>query len=337
MVIHFESSGNFTSGIPSYRALISKRARVTIQLNESKISFQSDIDKIRYEVKLSNIKGFYIKSRNRIPVIELIDIKDNCYAFFPLLNRDSYHSNSRRLSEDLFRHITRLYAKNELPILFESKGAFWEGIPNMNDWKSTLNKGIILLTENFVSFKPFKEDYLKQINILEVKEIIGQSKSADLFIKIVTKNNRAFSLLFIKKRLNHLIRDKIKTVKFLELLNQVLTYKDSEKIRLMELEKRRTEKIKSMIKVSNRIKLDMMRNALEMDEKSFADKIFKWAKKFNFVIDGEYLIVTHENINEFLLSLKDDDHIVKITCPFCNNLLDAAVLICPFCGQEIKS
>ncbi|MFW9772479.1 MAG: zinc ribbon domain-containing protein [Promethearchaeota archaeon] len=336
MVIHFESSGNFTSGIPSFRALISKRARVKIQLTENKISFQSEIDKIRYEVKLSDIKEFYIKKRNTIPVIELIDTQENYYTFFPLLNRHNIRSNSKRFSEDLFRQITRLYVKNEMPILFESKGAFWEGTPTADHWKSNLNKGIILLTENSFSFKPFKEGYLKQIKIFDIKEVIGPSESLDLFTKLITTKNQAFSFLFIRKHLKRITKDKIKTDKFLKLLSQVLIYKDSERIHMIELEKKRIEKLKSMIKVSNRIKLDMMRSALEMDEKTFANKIFKWAKKFDFVIDGEYLIVTNENINAFILSLNNNDISEKIKCPYCNNSLDTEVLICPYCGKEIK-
>ncbi|MFW9772424.1 MAG: zinc ribbon domain-containing protein [Candidatus Thorarchaeota archaeon] len=307
-----------------------------IQLTENKISFQSEIDKIRYEVKLSDIKEFYIKKRNRIPVIELIDSQENYYTFFPLLNRHKIRSSSKRFSEDLFRQITRLYVKNETPILFESKGAFWEGTPTIDDWKSNLNKGIILLTENFFCFKPFKEGYLKQIKIFDIKEVIGQSQSLDLFTKLITTRNQAFSFLFLKKRLKRITKDKVKADKFLELLNQVLIYKDSEKIRMIELEKERIEKVKSMIKVSNKIKLDMMRNVLEMDGKTFADKIFKWAKKFDFVIDGEYLIVNNENVNEFILSLRNNDTLEKMRCPYCNNPLDPEVLICPYCGKEIK-
>jgi len=338
MVIHFESPGNFNSGIPSFRALISKKGRVNIQVDENKISFQSEIDKIRYEVKLSNIKGYYVRKRNRISIIELKDFQENFYTFFPLLNKYNYRSNSKRLTEDLFRHITRLYIKNEMPILFEAKGAFWEGDPSLSNWKSNLNKGLIFLTENFLSFKPFREENLYQIKILDIKEVLGESKDLDLFIKVITNQDKAFSFLIFKKRLKFFTRDKIKTDRFLELLRQVRIYKSSEQVRLFELEKKRIEKIKSMIRVSNRIKLEMMRVALEMDEKNFADKVFEWAKKFDFVIDGKYLIVNDEKVNDFILSLRvnEMDDTYKVMCPFCENIIEAEVLICPYCGKEIK-
>ena len=338
MVLLFESFGNFNSGIPTFRALISKRAKVTIQLTDTKLSFQSDIDKILYEVKLSEIKGYYINKRYRIPVIELINSQGNIYTFFPRLMKDSSRSYSKSLTEDLFRHITRLYIKNKMPILFETKGAFWEGSPPTLNWKLNLRKGIILLTENRISFKPLKEEYINQLKILNVKEVVEELKSSNAFIKLITKDNKTFTLLPLKKRMKYLIRDKHKAEKLLELLNQVKMYKDSEQIRLTELEKERIEKINSMVEVSDRIKLDMMRTALEMDEKTFTDKIFEWAKKFEFVIDGKYLIVNRDYINEFILSLRinEMDKINKIKCSYCENLVDIPAKICPYCGKEIK-
>ncbi|MHA2429592.1 MAG: zinc ribbon domain-containing protein [Promethearchaeota archaeon] len=338
MVLHFESFGNFNSGIPTFRALISKRARVTIQLTEAKLSFQSDIDKILYEVKLSEIQGYHINKRYRIPVIELLNSQGNVYTFFPRLIKDSSRSYSKSLTEDLFRKITRLYIKNNVPIIFETRGAFWEGSPPTLNWKLNLMKGIILLTENRITFKPLKQEYINQLKILNVKEIVEELKSSNTFIKLTTKDDKTFTLLPLKKRMKHLIRDKHKAEKLLELLNQVKMYKDSEQIRLTELEKERIEKIKSMVDVSNRIKLDMMRTALEMDEKTFTDKVFEWAKKFEFVIDGKYLIVNPDYINEFMLSLRinEMDNIDKIKCSYCENLVDIPAKICPYCGKDIK-
>ncbi len=338
MVLHFESFGNFNSGIPTFRALTSKRARVTIQLTETKLSFRSEIDKILYEVKLSEIEGFQISKRYRIPVIELINSHENTYTFFPRLVKDNSRSYSRNLTENLFRHITRLFIKNEMPILFETKGAFWEGSPPTINWKLNLKKGIILLTENRISFKPLKENYLSQLKVLDVKEVLEEKKSSNAFIKLITKDDKTYTLLPLKRRMKYLIRDKHKAEKLLELLNQVKIYKDSEQIRLTELEKERIKKINSMIEVSDRIKLDMMRTALGMDEKTFTDKVFEWAKKFEFIIDGKYLIVNRNYINEFILSLRmnEIDNIDKIKCSFCESLVDLPAKICPYCGKEIK-
>ena len=43
-----------------------------------------------------------------------------------------------------------------------------------------------------------------------------------------------------------------------------------------------------------------MRDALKMDEKTFSVKIFEWAHQFNFVINGDYLIVNPEKVDDFI-------------------------------------
>ncbi len=65
-------------------------------------------------------------------------------------------------------------------------------------------------------------------------------------------------------------------------------------------EKEILEKVRKALNVSARIKLDMMREFLEMDEMTFNKKIFDWASEFEFQIDGEYLIVNKEKISDFI-------------------------------------
>lgn len=68
-------------------------------------------------------------------------------------------------------------------------------------------------------------------------------------------------------------------------------------------EKERLEKIKEMMEVSTRINLDMMRDVLDMDKKTFNNKIFEWAKEFSFIIDGDYLNINKETISDFIYAL----------------------------------
>jgi hypothetical protein len=63
------------------------------------------------------------------------------------------------------------------------------------------------------------------------------------------------------------------------------------------------EKLKEMLEVSNRINLDMMRKVLRIDEDQFNDKIFAWAKEFQFKIDGDFIIIDKDAISDFLNAL----------------------------------
>ena len=58
-----------------------------------------------------------------------------------------------------------------------------------------------------------------------------------------------------------------------------------------------------MMEVSTRINLDRMQNVLNMDKKTFDNKIFEWARDFNFTIDGDNLIINKETVSDFIDAL----------------------------------
>ena len=60
------------------------------------------------------------------------------------------------------------------------------------------------------------------------------------------------------------------------------------------------QKLQKILQVSDRIEIEQMRKSLGMDEFSFYDKIYDWAAEYNFIIDGDYLIVKKDTISDFL-------------------------------------
>jgi hypothetical protein len=137
-----------------------------------------------------------------------------------------------------------------------------------------------------------------------------------------------------------IFHDKSKTEKFYNLINQAKEYKESEQIERKKQENERINQIKSMLQVSNRLRLDMMRVALDMEEKDFNNKVFEWAKSFNFVIDGDYLIVNYDTISDFLNDLSNRLSVfrrsgIKVKCQNCGNLIDFDAKICPKCGKDV--
>ncbi len=70
-----------------------------------------------------------------------------------------------------------------------------------------------------------------------------------------------------------------------------------------KLERKTLEKIKQIMRVSTRISLDRMQEALDIDNKTFNDKIFDWAEEFEFTIDGDYLVINKETVSDFIDSL----------------------------------
>ncbi|TFG23750.1 MAG: hypothetical protein EU529_06445 [Promethearchaeota archaeon] len=96
------------------------------------------------------------------------------------------------------------------------------------------------------------------------------------------------------------------------------------------------EKVKRMVKVSDRINLDMMRTALKMDKEVFSEKIFEWADKFDFRIDADMLIVNEEKVGEFIDALEEDVSVFrdKKVCLVCKGEPSGFnVFICPECDS----
>lgn len=61
-----------------------------------------------------------------------------------------------------------------------------------------------------------------------------------------------------------------------------------------------SEKIQKIVDVSDRINIAMMRKLLNMDEDTFNANLIDWAKEFGFRIDGEYLVINKERIDDFI-------------------------------------
>jgi hypothetical protein len=339
MVILFESYGNFVSGKATYLALISKKSRGTIILTEKNFSFKTIKDEILFQISVSDIDNFIINKRFNLHTIELMTDKDISFTFYPHKKGDKSLRVSRKLTETLFRELTRAAFKKNYPILYETKTGFWEGSPPEDNWKSNMKEGFIILTENCLSFKPLYESGVHQENVIQIKSINRSLLDSTPFIMINNLGNAHSSYLALKNGSRFTNNDTIKTDKLYEMLNQAKNYKEAEKLQLEQSKKEKIAQIKSMVEVANKINLDLMRNALNMDKKSFSEKIFTWAKLFNFIIDGENIIVNYDSIPQFMDNLAtgfnfSEKSYVKVKCSNCGKLIDYYAKICPYCGRE---
>lgn len=334
MTILFESHGSFNSGKPSYKALTSKRSRGIITLTDQGLSFQSEKDKIIYQIKTIDINSFYFKRTYKLNIIEIDDFNGNSYSIHAMIKKNDTILASKYETENLFRHLTRTVLKKDKTIFFEIKGGFWNGLPNVLNWKANMERGIIIITEDYLSFKPYDKGEIRAISVLKIHSIIPFLQKSTKMVQIEMVNKDIYTWMPLREKLGRLVPDKNKIDKFIELLNQVKIYKDSEQLKLKDLEKERLDQIKSMLAVSTRLKLEMVRIALNMDEKLFTKKIFEWAKKFNLVIDGDYLLVNPEYISEFLQELGENQSL-KVQCAFCQKFIEHNVKICPYCGVTI--
>ena len=339
MVVLFESYGNFTSGQTSYLALISRKSRGTITLTNKEFLFKSEKDNILFHLRTNDIQNFSIKNRFKLPTIELISVQGISYTFYPHKKERSSLTTSKKATQDLFRELTRSTFKKENPILFETIGS----LKNSDSEEEILNSealiGVIFLNEDYLSFKPFTEKSITQIPILNIINISNNSSKSDPTVNFQTKDTAFYSLMTLKKHIGRYINDKGKTERLFKLIDQAKAYKTSELTRLQKEEQEKIDRIKSMMQVSNNLRLDMIRTALEMDEKLFTEKVFQWAKQFNFLIDGDYLIINQDTAADFLNDLSTGTNILsrrglKIKCRYCEKLIEYGARICSYCGKE---
>lgn len=115
------------------------------------------------------------------------------------------------------------------------------------------------------------------------------------------------------------IINKIDRIHMNDLYTSLERKKQLERERIQkEQEKAILEKIRKMMEVSSRIKLDMMQNVLKIDKSTFSNKIFEWARQFNFIIDGDYLNIDKDSVTDFITELdrqfeswrKDNENII---------------------------
>jgi hypothetical protein len=339
MVVLFESFGNFTSGQTSYKALVSRKSRGKITLTDKEFLFKTEKDNILFNLRRKDIQNFSIKKHFNLPTIELISVQGINYTFYPHKKEKSSFATSKKATEELFRELTRSIFKHENPILFETIGGFTKYNSEEGNSSPEILTGVIFLSEDYLSFKPFTEKIITQTLILNIQNISKGELKSDPAVIIQTKDNNYFTLVAFKKHIGRYTTDKTKTDRLFELIDQAKTYKTTEQTRLQKEEKKKIDRIKSMIQVSRKIRLDMMRTALEMEEKLFDKKVFQWAKQFNFIIDGDYLIVNEETATAFLNDLFTETNILsrrglKVKCRFCENLIEYGAIICPYCGKE---
>ena len=77
------------------------------------------------------------------------------------------------------------------------------------------------------------------------------------------------------------------------------------KLKEGQLDPETLKKIRQIITVSTKVKLDFMQEALGMSDYVFKNLINDWAEKYGFEIEGDYIIINKETINEFMDDLDE--------------------------------
>ncbi|MFX0020840.1 MAG: archaeosortase H [Candidatus Hermodarchaeota archaeon] len=72
------------------------------------------------------------------------------------------------------------------------------------------------------------------------------------------------------------------------------------------IKQKRKEKVKDLVTQTNKVELKIMRKVLRIDKKNFSREISTWSEKFGYSIDGDYLVISSNDVSTFIALLMQD-------------------------------
>jgi len=70
-------------------------------------------------------------------------------------------------------------------------------------------------------------------------------------------------------------------------------------------QRRNIERLKSLLEVSKRIRIEMIQTLMNIEKEKLFDLLIDWGKKYQFEIDGDFLNINKETLPDLLKSLDD--------------------------------
>ena len=70
-------------------------------------------------------------------------------------------------------------------------------------------------------------------------------------------------------------------------------------------QRRNIERLKSLLEVSKRIRIEMIQTVLNIEKEKLFDLLIDWGKKYQFEIDGDFLNINKETLPDLFKSLDD--------------------------------
>ncbi|MBA7560989.1 hypothetical protein ES708_02623 [subsurface metagenome] len=84
---------------------------------------------------------------------------------------------------------------------------------------------------------------------------------------------------------------------------ELVDYCIKNKIEIEKFDRSFFVKLKKIVRVSNRFRLDMLMDIFDIDKKSLIKNVEKWSADFGLKINGNYLIIKKDTVQEFMDAL----------------------------------
>ncbi|MFX1325994.1 MAG: tetratricopeptide repeat protein [Promethearchaeota archaeon] len=80
--------------------------------------------------------------------------------------------------------------------------------------------------------------------------------------------------------------------------------KELQRIEKLQQNQSKIKKLKSLLEISKRIKIEIIQSILDLDEDDLFTLLIEWGKKYKFEIDGDYLNINKKTLPELFKNLE---------------------------------
>ncbi len=225
------------------------------------------------------------------------------YYLIKMVNFYSHNFGMLDLSKKGIRDTSEIKGLDTLQILGEldlsnNKITEIKCLENLNNlYKLDLNNNRITEIKGIESLKRLRYLYLKTNLIKEIKGLENfaiDRTGGDMELNL---GDNPIPLTLLNK-LGGLNKDG-----FANNLEELVDYCIKKNIEIEKLDRSSIVKLKKILRISNRFRLDMLMDILDIDKKTLIKIVEKWSADFGLEINGNYLIIKKDTVLEFIDAL----------------------------------
>ncbi len=152
----------------------------------------------------------------------------------------------------------------------------------------------------------FRYENVQVLSLSDMRMKTGRGYAKTKYIHLEGKDGKEYVLTPVQEGTDNLERFSAKAVELFTALSPMwenFIQRATKAHATADREQGAVEKLRKMLAVSKRIRMDMMQRALELDADTFSRKIFDWAAEFKFQIDGDFVVIEGGDVTGFISKL----------------------------------
>jgi len=219
--------------------------------------------------------------------------------------------------------------------LFESWAKFGEIHGTTKIKTRYMGVCFLLINKEKIIFKSQQMATIQEIMLQDTTDLVKEKSGSDTILKITTsfEQNFAFCVALAGSKRP----DNYRTTQLYSFLLTLEGVKGKSEQQILD-------KLKSMIQVSPRISITVLKEVLGVESSFFYQNIYNLAAQLGLTVDGDYLKVDKISVSEFIKGLNNyfqlgisEEKLIedKFSCPYCGSPTKPDAKFCTHCGTNL--